>query len=189
MLNTSRQPLGYKIAPLALMALVIVIDQISKSLIVLNVPQNTGLCQFFGDFLRIVHVRNNAVAFSMGHNLPDTVRRILFGVAPLVVLLLVLAVYFRNNDFTKLQRWLICGIVGGGFGNLIDRFFRPAGVVDFIDVRWFGLRSSPFAFLRWERWPTFNIADSVIVVCVIVLIISFARSVSDEKKADSGAEL
>jgi signal peptidase II len=55
------------------------------------------------------------------------------------------------------------GILGGGLGNLADRIFRPAGVVDFIDVKFFGI----FGF---ERWPTFNIADSAIVVCGILLL-------------------
>ena len=39
------------------------------------------------------------------------------------------------------------GIVGGGLGNLVDRFFRKEGVVDFIDVKFYGL-------FGLERWPT-----------------------------------
>ena len=58
------------------------------------------------------------------------------------------------------------GIVGGGFGNLIDRCFRTEGVVDFIDVKFYGI-------FGMERWPTFNIADAAVVVCGILLIISF----------------
>jgi signal peptidase II len=57
------------------------------------------------------------------------------------------------------------GIIGGGFGNLIDRFFRPDGVVDFIDVKFYGL-------FGLERWPTFNVADSAVVVCGSLLFIS-----------------
>ena len=66
---------------------------------------------------------------------------------------------------------MICGIVGGGMGNLIDRFFRPAGVVDFIDVRFFGI-------LGMDRWPTFNIADMSVVVCGILLLLSFIIGMS-----------
>ena len=171
----NQQGLKNKLLPLVLLFAVILLDQLSKAFIVANVPRNSVLCQFFGDFLRIVHVRNIAVAFSMGHNLPDTVRHILFGLAPLIVLIVVLAVYFRNNDFSKLQRWLICGIVGGGFGNLIDRFFRKEGVVDFIDVKFYGI-------FGLERWPTFNIADSAIVICVIILLISFVKTIIQEEK-------
>ena len=60
----------------------------------------------------------------------------------------------------------MAGIIGGGFGNLIDRIFRPAGVVDFIDVRFYGI-------FGLERWPTFNVADASVVVAGILLIVSF----------------
>ena len=46
-------------------------------------------------------------------------------------------------------------ILGGGFGNLIDRF-RYGYVVDFIDLRW---------------WPVFNVADSAVSVAVTLIVI------------------
>ena len=67
------------------------------------------------------------------------------------------------------------GIVGGGFGNLIDRFFRAEGVVDFIDVKFYGL-------FGMERWPTFNVADSAVVVCGLLLVISFIITSVKESK-------
>jgi len=162
-----------KLLPLILALLVIIADQLSKFLIVDNLSLYSLGASYFGDFFRIVHVNNPGIAFSIGQGWSITVRSILFRVIPLIVLIIVLGVYMRNDDFTPLQRWSIAGIVGGGFGNLIDRFFREEGVVDFIDVKWFGMENSPFKFLRWERWPTFNIADSAVVVCGILLIISF----------------
>ena len=72
---------------------------------------------------------------------------------------------------------------GGGIGNIIDRIFRPAGVVDFLDVQWFGIENSPISLFRMTRWPTFNIADSAVVICGILLIISFIVSSVKEKNA------
>ena len=164
-----------KLLPLVLAVVVIVLDQITKALVCRFIPVNTIGTQFLGDFLRIIHVRNPGVAFSFGARWSDAVRRLAFSVIPIIVLGIVLGVYFRNNDFTKLQRWVICGIVGGGFGNIIDRIFRPAGVVDFIDVKFYGL-------FGLERWPTFNVADSAVVVCGIMLVISFIVSIVKEKK-------
>ncbi|MCR4938903.1 MAG: signal peptidase II [Treponemataceae bacterium] len=151
------------------------IDQITKWLVVSYIPEYTVKMQFFGDFLRIVHVRNLGAAFSVGGNLPQTLRSILLAVIPVVILILVMVVYFRNNSFTWYQRWLICGVAGGGFGNLFDRIFRKEGVVDFIDVKFYGL----FGF---ERFPTFNMADSFIMVCGILLMISFLVQIHKEKK-------
>ncbi len=174
-----------KLLPVSLTVLVILLDQITKALVVKFIPRfsvatnmtGEGIIKVFGDFLRFIHVRNPAVAFSMGASLSANTRAILFAFAPLVIIILVFVIYFRNNDFTKLQRWAICGILGGGLGNLIDRFFRKDGVVDFIDC-WFG------GLFGLERWPTFNVADSAVVVCGIIFIITFIiQLVKDNKKA------
>lgn len=167
-----------KLLPIILAILVIVLDQISKLLIVKFIPQNTIGTQFFGDFLRIVHVSNTGVAFSVGASWSENLRHILFCVLPVIVIVIVFIVYFRNNEWTKLQNWVIMGILGGGIGNLIDRIFRAEGVVDFIDVKFYGL-------FGLERWPTFNIADSAIIVCGAILIISFIISICKEKKQKS----
>ena len=170
-----------KLLPIILAILVIVLDQISKLLIVKFIPQNTIGTQFFGDFLRIVHVSNTGVAFSVGATWSETIRKLLFSLMPLVVIALVCVVYFRNKDFTKLQNWAIMGIVGGGLGNLIDRLFRAEGVVDFLDVKFFGI-------FGLNRWPTFNIADSAVVVCGIILLITFIISISNDSKNKEAGE-
>ncbi len=172
-----------KLLPFILTALVIIVDQITKAWIVKTIPPFSIGHQFFGDLLRIVHVANTGVAFSMGDAMPLVFRRILFGIAPLVVIAIVVAVYLRNEDFTGVQRWAICGIVGGGIGNIIDRFFRAEGVVDFIDVKFFGI-------FGLKRWPTFNVADSAVVVCGFMLIISFivlsVRESKSKKNVNAG---
>lgn len=167
--------LRIKLLPLALTIAVFVLDQATKLLIVKNIPPYTIGASFFGDFLRIIHVYNPGIAFSMGNNLPDTMRGLLFAIVPLIVLALVLVVYFRNEDFTPFQRWAVAGIIGGGLGNIYDRFFRPEGVVDFIDVKFYGL-------FGLERWPTFNVADAAVLVCGFLLIISFVRAMIQEGK-------
>ncbi len=163
-----------KYVPLSLTVFIIVLDQITKALIVKEIPYHRVGMAFFGDFLRIIHTRNLAVAFSLGNNLPQGIRLVLFTLIPAVVLVVILIYFLRSRDFTTLQRWAIAGILGGGFGNLIDRVFRPQGVVDFIDVKFYGL-------LGFERWPTFNIADASVVVCGVLLLIAF---IGEERKND-----
>ena len=167
--------LKQKLLPFILTVAIIILDQITKILIVNNIAPYTIGAQFFGDFLRIIHVSNSGVAFSFGASWPLFVRRIAFSIVPIIVMILVIVVYLRNNDFTKLQRWCIAGIIGGGIGNIIDRIFRAEGVVDFIDVKFYGL-------FGLERWPTFNVADSAVVVCGILLVISFIKTVINESK-------
>ena len=170
-----------KLVPLILVLVVMILDQLTKLIVTDTIPLYEVGASFFGGFFRIVHVNNPGIAFSIGQGWSVAARGILFRLVPLIVIIVVLGVYMRNDDFTALQRWSIAGIAGGGFGNLIDRFFRAEGVVDFIDFQWFGITNSPFKFLRWERWPTFNIADSAVVVCGILLVLSFLLTVKNAK--------
>lgn len=155
-----------KLLPFSLTGFVILADQLSKAFIVKNWPE-MGLIKdvFSNGFLWIFHVRNKAIAFSFGESIPDSIKPFVFIALPILVLAFLLWYYFKSDEFTYIQRWAAAGIIGGGFGNIIDRIFRPDGVVDFISVNIYGL-------FGWSRWPTFNIADSAVVVCCILLFIS-----------------
>lgn len=164
----SSEELRQLLTPFLLTAILLVVDQVTKAIIVANVPRlESGgpIIEVIGDFFRIIHVRNPGIAFSIGRGLGPGLRRVLFILAPVVVIAALLVYYFRTDEFTRLQRWAIAGIVAGGLGNIIDRIFRPAGVVDFLDVKFYGI-------FGMERWPTFNVADSSVVVCGILLMVS-----------------
>jgi len=167
-----------KLFPFSLTAGIIFLDQITKMLVVRFIGLNTMGFSFFGDFLRIIHRRNPAVAFSLGSGFPDSVRLVLFTILPVIVLIGLTVFYFRTKEINRLQRWAMAAVLGGGIGNIIDRIFRPDGVVDFIDVKFYGI-------FGWERWPTFNVADSSVVVAGIILIIAFIieeRRLHNEQK-------
>jgi signal peptidase II len=168
MSTTRTTQLRELLIPFILTAVIVAADQVTKAVIVATVKRlefGGPIIEVFGDFFRIIHVRNLGIAFSIGRGLSAEIRRILFIIVPLIVVIGLVVYYFRTDEFTRLQRWAIAGIIAGGLGNVIDRVFRPAGVVDFLDVKFYGL-------LGMERWPTFNIADSSIVVFGILLMIS-----------------
>ena len=153
--------------PFSLTALVIILDQITKAIIVAKWPRVGTFIKdvFNNEILLLIHVRNKAIAFSIGDNVPEQFRFALFVIIPILVLIFLIWYYFSSTEFNRLQRWAIAGIIGGGIGNIIDRIFRPDGVVDFISVKFYGL-------FGMERWPTFNVADSSVVICSIILLIS-----------------
>jgi signal peptidase II len=162
--------------PLLLTGSIILVDQLTKAFIASKWPVNTMIVDVFNnDFLQIYHVRNKAIAFSLGSGIPDFIKPVLFIVLPLVVLCILLWYYLHSNDFTVLQRWATAGILGGGIGNILDRIFRSEGVVDFISVKFYG-------FLGFDRWPTFNVADSSVVVCCILLFITIIFGDKKQKK-------
>ncbi|MCL2759270.1 MAG: signal peptidase II [Treponema sp.] len=171
-----------KVLPLSLTAFIILADQVTKAIIVKIQPLFPALIKnvFDNDLLWIYHVRNKAIAFSLGENLPEFVKPITFIILPILVLCFLVFYYFKSNEFTQLQRWAAAGIIGGGLGNIADRIFRPDGVVDFISVRLPDFFEPIFG--RNPRWPTFNIADSSVVVCCILLLITMFISPSKTEK-------
>jgi len=164
-----------KILPLTLTAGIVLLDQITKAIIVKIHPEY-GLVKdvFNNGFLWIYHVRNKAIAFSIGDSLPEIIKPIAFIIVPILVLAFLFWYYIKSDEFVGVQKWAVAGIIGGGIGNIIDRIFRPDGVVDFISVRIYGL-------FGMDRWPTFNAADSSVVVCCLLLFVSVIISSSKEK--------
>jgi signal peptidase II len=155
-----------KMLPFSLTAFIILADQIVKAVIVKIQPE-PGLIKdvFNNDFIWIYHVRNKVIAFSLGESLPEVIRPFIFIIIPILVLGFLIWYYFKSGEFTPIQRWAVAGIIGGGLGNIIDRIFRPDGVVDFISINIYGL-------FGMSRWPTFNIADSSVVVCCLLLLVT-----------------
>ena len=139
--------------------LVVVIDQISKWLVVKSVPLYGKINLL--PFLDVTHIRNPGAAFGIFRELPESLR------LPLFILVLIAAVvviiYFLsktgNND--RLLVVSLSLILGGAIGNSIDRF-RLRYVTDFIDFHWFGNPSL--------HWPPFNLSDSAITIGVILIL-------------------
>ena len=162
-----------KLVPLAVAPLVVLVDQATKLIVERTMPIGT-IIRVWGDVLWLWHVRNTAMAFSLGAGLPAAQRTVLFAVLPVAVLAAIAVFYMRSRDLTIFQRWCFAAILGGGAGNLIDRLFRVGGVVDFVSVKFYGL-------FGLERWPTFNVADSTVVVAGLALLVSFMREGNGSK--------
>ncbi|MEA2365378.1 MAG: signal peptidase [Thermoleophilaceae bacterium] len=133
-------------AALATAALVVAIDQGTKQLIDSKIERGDSVNVFFG--LDLTNTRNTGVAFGALEG-AGLIVAILIGVS----LALLVGYFFVNRRMPWL--WLPVGLLlGGAVGNLIDRA-REGAVIDFID---------PVA------WPAFNVADSCIVVGVLILL-------------------
>jgi signal peptidase II len=165
-LNTAKRDIRSRLLPLVLSAGVIMADQVSKIIVSRAIPRGTAV-SVIGDFFRLIHVQNPAIAFSIGRALSAGTRRPLFVLLPLVVIAILFLYYLLTRDpLTGFQKWTFAALLGGGLGNYVDRIFRPEGVIDFLDFKFYGI-------FGWERWPTFNLADATVVVAGILLFISF----------------
>ncbi len=165
--------------PLVAASVIIISDQIVKACVVAHIPEGRIFSRIFGDFIWIVHARNTGAAFSLGASSSPVLRFLLFIAFPAVVLTGVLIYYFRTQGLSTLLRWSMGLILGGGIGNLIDRIFRPEGVVDFISLNMYG-------FLGMERFATFNIADSAITIGEILLVIGLLISEFQKPRIGAG---
>ena len=160
--------------PLSLSVVIVLADQITKLLIDINVKIGE-IIKVIGDFLWIVHIRNNALAFGLGRDLPEPFLSIISILLPILVIFVLIFGYFKLKDITQFQKWCLAIAIGGGLGNLIDRIFRPEGVIDFISVNVYGI-------LGFKRWPSFNLADSALVIMVIMLFVSVILTEKKRKK-------
>lgn len=159
---------GRQFFPFILTAAIVVADQISKALVLRFIEPyrfTRDSVSVIGEFVTFIRTQNLGVAFSIGQSWPPVARRILFIILPLIVIVFAGYYLLKGRDLTGLQRWALAGIIGGGLGNLIDRIFRAEGVVDFVLVNMYG-------FLGQSYFPVFNVADSSVTVCGILLVAS-----------------
>lgn len=163
--------------PFVLTLAIVAVDQLTKALVMKYIPLGSIGASFFGDLIIICHVRNTGAAFSLGANESSFVRILVFIVLPIAMMAAICwMVATRKNLLTNAQRWFCAGIAGGGIGTLIDRVFRfNEGVVDFVSVKFFGI-------FGLERWPTFNVSDSCVVIFVILFAISVIFAGKEKKK-------
>ena len=137
---------GGAAAAIATAGLVVAIDQATKQLAVANIARGEQVNVFFG--LDFTNTRNSGVAFGAFAG-GGAVVAVLIGVS----LALLVGYFALNRDMPLL--WLPVGLLlGGALGNLADRA-RDGAVIDFIDP---------------VGWPAFNLADSMIVVGVLLLL-------------------
>jgi signal peptidase II len=157
---------GAKLAVLLLTALgILVADQLTKALVVANLGVGER-ARVIGDVVQIWHVRNAGAAFSLFQG-----GMLLFIVVS--VLSIAMVVYFHRTLRDR-GPWLhvVLGVVlGGTLGNFADRL-RLGYVTDWLSVG-----------IGELRWPTFNVADSSIVLGIGVLVIFLALANPDRSEA------
>jgi signal peptidase II len=148
-------------------AAVLGLDQLSKAAVVryleLHTPWNP--VEPLRPFFSLTYVTNTGAAFGLFPQLGN-----LYVVIALVIIAGLL-VFYRRFAFSHRLMQVCLGLqVGGALGNLVDRL-RFGYVIDFLD---------------FKVWPIFNVADSSIVVGVVILAILLLREDVGEKASERG---
>lgn len=131
----------------------LIIDQISKLLIISNYGVNESK-EIISSFFSITYVKNTGAAWGMFSS-----GTLILAIISLVFLYFFIDFILKSDKISKLNAFSYGLIIGGIVGNLIDRLARNY-VVDFLDFKIFSY-----------DFPVFNIADTFIVVGIILLII------------------
>ena len=130
--------------------LIIALDQVSKYFIKANMTPGQSIPE--EGFFRITYSTNEGMVFGLFANQTFLITlTAIVGIAAIII-------YSRYPIFNQVLVRVALGLMlGGAVGNLIDRI-RLGEVIDFIDV---------------GAWPVFNLADSAVVVGVVLIIYYF----------------
>ena len=149
-------------------ALIALADQLIKWLVQQSMAygQSVEITPFFN----WVHVWNKGAAFSLFAD-GDGWQRYFF-IAIAIVVSAVLVKLIRDSH-KRTEALAYSMVLGGAFGNVIDRVFRGY-VVDYLDFHW-----------QSRHWPAFNLADVFIVLGVAIILVT---SFTAEKGAGNNME-
>ena len=136
-----------------IIALITIAIDITSKLLISNLMLEEESINIIPNFFSITYAKNTGVAFSLleGSRIPIIIITIL--------IIVVVFKYIYNKRIIPQEQLAISLILGGAIGNLIDRIIYGY-VIDFLDFK-----------LGNYNYPIFNIADSAIVIGVIIYII------------------
>lgn len=148
---------------LLLSVVLVVLDQVFK-LLAYTYLKPIDTYPLIEDVLHLTYLENRGAAFGM----MEGQKWLLIWGTGLVLLIMVLAVMIGKIP-GALPNVIVCVIIGGGVGNLIDRVYRGY-VIDYIQV-------------RFVDFAIFNFADMCVVVGVAALVLYiFLHELAARKK-------
>ncbi|BDG09733.1 signal peptidase II [Anaeromyxobacter paludicola] len=129
-------------------------------------PYATAPFYVWSPVWRMNYVENPGAAWGLFRGLSDGVRNAFFTVVSLGAVAFILHYYRRLREEQRYLQLAMSLVLAGAVGNFIDRIARRY-VIDFVEWYWWNRPDI--------RWPTFNVADSLIVVGVALLMLQPSR--------------
>jgi signal peptidase II len=137
---------------------IVVVDQLTKFIVRSSLPLYAKK-SLIPNFLDVTHVQNTGAAFGLLNAADFPFKSaLMIGIATLALVAISLYARQLGND-EKLSRYGLALILGGAFGNLIDRAIAGY-VVDFVDIYW-----------GEAHFWAFNVADAAITIGAILVLL------------------
>jgi signal peptidase II len=139
------------------------LDRLTKLIIERWVPESVSYRVIPG-FFDIVHSENRGVAFGIFNDSTFEWRNLAL-IAVAVAAVIFISIYlWRARQVDTAMLWGMALILGGAAGNAIDRIVSGR-VTDFLEF-----------YIGEYHWPTFNMADSALVIGSGLLLLDMLRS-------------
>jgi signal peptidase II len=145
---------------------IVIFDQISKLYFEKRLFDGSEI-KVIGDYVKFNLVYNPGIAFGIRMG-----GKYILSAISLIASVGIIVYIYKMKNARRLELWAFASILGGAFGNLIDRFLYGK-VIDFVDC--------DFPDIIMQRWPVFNVADSFVTIGMVLLIIQYF--VFDNKKS------
>lgn len=136
--------------------LVVLIDQLAKW-VARGPLLKAGPFSFLGDWIRLETVENSGAFLSLGASWSGEARRWAFQIGVVATLAYITWLY-KKKAWDRRATFGLAMIWAGGFGNLIDRFWKDS-VTDFLILG-----------QGWLRTGVFNVADFAIVLGLVFVL-------------------
>jgi len=145
-----------------LAALVFAADRITKILVEARISAMDTIHVIPG-FFDIIHSQNRGVAFGIFNDSTSEWRTTLLILLSSAAVIFISAMLWRPEKLDRLSLWGLALVLGGAAGNVFDRIVSGR-VTDFLEL-----------YVGEYHWPTFNLADSAIVIGSGLLILDMLR--------------
>lgn len=136
----------------------LLLDQLSKIWIRANVTPYSDI-NIIADYFIITNVENSGAFLGLGSDFSPVIKSILLLALPVGVLVTVLVYVFKDTSIDKLSLIGYSSIIGGGIGNIYDRFLYGS-VTDFLFIDLGGV----------FKTGIFNIADLSVTTGMILIV-------------------
>ena len=174
----------YTVFSILFIFFVLLLDIWTKYLAVLYINPFSQI-EVWGEFFQLTLIFNTGFVFGIYQN-----SGFLSTFTTFIAIIFLFFYRVGNEDNASPWGWNL--VMGGALGNLVDKFlvkipgigfrfgFKPesnefVGVVDFLDFDWPD-------YLVFDRWPSFNLADSCVSVGLVILLLTMKKKDNESPK-------
>lgn len=148
---------------LIITAIFTIIDQVIKCILQLIFSYTTygDIINIIPNFFSLTYLENTGAAFSILSS-----NTLFLIIVSIIALFFIYVCFIKDKKLNNFDNIVYSMLLGGIFGNLIDRIFRGF-VIDYLDFSVF-------------NFPVFNFADALIIISIILIVIKMIKGEKNE---------